>query len=127
MLNYFVLTKKMHIHDHLLLATNRDGCVRFIATVLYVPWINLCILGSTQYNNKMASSDDDFQLTPMPANVNRWQYLVTYSKANLLKFPNNRSFGKALADAFSASDKVGVEYWACCTEAHADGESKQYH
>ena len=75
----------------------------------------------------MASSDDDFQLTPMPANLNRRQYLVTYSKANLLKFPSNRSFGETLADAFSASGKVGVEYWACCTEAHADGESKHYH
>ena len=75
----------------------------------------------------MASSDDDFQLTPMPANVNRRQYLVTYSKANLLKFLSNRSFGEALADAFSASGKVDVEYWACCTEAHADGESKHYH
>ena len=90
MLNYFVLTKKfVHIHHHLFLAANRDGCVRFIATVLYVPWINLCILGSIQYNNKMASSDDEFQLTPMPANVNRRQYLVTYSKVNLLKFLSN--------------------------------------
>ena len=22
---------------------------------------------------------------------------------------------------------MSVEYWACCTEAHADGESKHYH
>ena len=116
-----------HIHHHLFLAANSDGCVRFIATVLYVPWIDLCVLGSIQYNNTMVSSDDDFQLTPMPANVNHRQYLVTYSKANLLKFPSNRSFGEALTDAFSASGKVGVEYWACYTEAHADGESKHYH
>ena len=75
----------------------------------------------------MASSYDDFQLTPMPANVNRRQYKFTYSKANLHKFPSNRSFGEALADAFSASGKVGVEYWTCCTEAHADGQSKHYH
>ena len=61
----------------------------------------------------MTSSDDDCQLTPMPANVNRQQYLVTYSKANLLGFPSNQSFWEAPADAFSAGGNVGAEYWAC--------------
>ena len=50
---------------------------------------------------------------------NRRTYLVTYSQADLVKFPSRQSFGEAVEAAFNAgSGKVGVNYWACCKENH---------
>ena len=54
--------------------------------------------------------------------VGRRQYLVTYSKANLEKFPTRQSFGTMLAEQFDyGSFKVKVLYWACCLEQHTTG------
>ena len=54
---------------------------------------------------------EDFQ-TP------RRQYLITYSRENLVKFPTRQSFGEAVVSCFHNSGKVTVDYWACCLEEH---------
>eukprot|EP00111_Clytia_hemisphaerica_P005053 TCONS_00014537-protein len=54
-------------------------------------------------------------------------YLVTYSRADLVKFPTRKSFGDAVSKAFrDAPGKVVPVYWAVCQEAHEDGAA-HYH
>ena len=54
-------------------------------------------------------------------------YLVTYSRADLTKFPSRWQFGDAVADAFNFGAALArVEYWACCLEKHVDG-TDHYH
>ena len=54
-------------------------------------------------------------------------YLITYSRANLTKFPSRREFGDAAADALNfGTSSARVECWACCLEKHADG-ADHYH
>ena len=50
--------------------------------------------------------------------TNRRQYLITYSKADLVKFPTRESFCDALISCFNATSKVVAEYWACYLEEH---------
>ena len=58
---------------------------------------------------------------------NRRTYLVTYSQADLVKFPSRQSFGEAVEAAFNAaSGKDGVNYWACCKENH-ETAGQHYH
>ena len=58
---------------------------------------------------------------------NRRTYLVTYSQADLLKFPLRQSLGEAVEAAFNTgSGKVGVNYWACCKENH-ETAGQHYH
>ena len=54
-------------------------------------------------------------------------YLITYSQADLSKFPRRVSFGNVIALAFNSSRKVSPTHWACCMENHEDGESFHYH
>lgn len=55
-------------------------------------------------------------------------YLLTYSKADLDKFPTRESFGNAVAMAFTnSSHKAKPKHWACCMEDHADSQSVHYH
>ena len=54
--------------------------------------------------------------------VGRRQYLVTYSQADLSKFPSRDSFGNMLHNEFNKGNGiVRVCHWACCREQHADG------
>ena len=54
--------------------------------------------------------------------VGRRQYLVTYSQADLNKFPSRESFGNMLCTEFnSGGGAVKVAHWAGCRENHADG------
>ena len=49
----------------------------------------------------------------------RRTYLVTYSQANVCKFPTSRRFGEQVVAYFNdGSSKVVVEHWACCMEHH---------
>ena len=74
----------------------------------------------------MSGSDsEDFQ-TPK-SYTNRRQYLVTYSKADLIKFPTRKSFCDALISCFNATGKVVAEYWACCLEEHENTSGYHYH
>ena len=52
----------------------------------------------------------------------RRTYLITYSKADFLKFPTRESFAKAIVAVFSLKrSKVIPQHWACCLEKHSDG------
>ena len=52
----------------------------------------------------------------------RRSYLVTYSQADLQKFPTRESFGEAVAAAFTSKrSKVVPLHWACCLEKHENG------
>lgn len=54
--------------------------------------------------------------------VGKRQYLVTYSQADLQKFPTRESFGTAVRDAFNhGASKVKVQHWVCSRENHQDG------
>ena len=59
--------------------------------------------------------------------ANRRQYLITYSKAGLVKFPTRESFCDALISCFNATGKVVAEYWACCLEEHENTSGYYYH
>ena len=73
------------------------------------------------------ASDEDFQSSSLTKRKVRRSYLVTYSQADLEKFPTRESFGKVVVTAFDkGSGKVKVEHWACALEHHANG-GKHYH
>lgn len=71
----------------------------------------------------MASADN---VTPSQ-NTMRRQYLVTYSKANMIKFPTRESFAEAVVNSFTLSGKVVVQHWACCLEEHENTSGQHYH
>ena len=52
-------------------------------------------------------------------------YLVTYSRADLSKFPNRRDFAEAFVTSFEKGS-AKVKHWCCSRENHADG-AKHYH
>ena len=66
---------------------------------------------------------DDFQEDQMVnTNVGRRTYLVTYSQADLSKYPSRKEFGEMIKRYFDAgASKVKTEYWACCLEEHNVG------
>ena len=75
----------------------------------------------------LINSDDDFASSQLSPRTVRRTYLVTYSQADLVKFPSRQSFGEAVVNTFnSGSGKVKVEFWACSREDHKDG-GKHYH
>ena len=65
---------------------------------------------------------DDFQAKEL-----RRTYLVTYSQADLNKFPTQQSFGKMLEEHFNGgSGMAKVTHLACCLEEHQD-KGLHYH
>jgi hypothetical protein len=66
----------------------------------------------------------------VPQDACKRVYLVTYSKADLVRFPTRESFAAVLEDHFSRSknnnSNVKVEYLAVCREKHEDN-SDHYH
>ena len=70
--------------------------------------------------------DDDFITTTLTNTRNaRRTYLVTYSQADLVKFPNRKSFGDAVCTQFNKGT-VNVFHWACSLEPHTNG-GEHYH
>jgi hypothetical protein len=72
--------------------------------------------------NNLLSAMDDFQSKQLanPRNGRR-TYLVTYSQADLNKFPSRESFGQMLEEQFNTgTGKAKVSHWACCLEEHQD-------
>ena len=60
--------------------------------------------------------------------ANRRTYLVTYSKADLVKFPTRQGFGEVITEGFNyGNGKVEVQYWACCLEQHENTSGQHYH
>ncbi len=56
----------------------------------------------------------------------RSTYMVTYSQADLKRFPTRESFAKVVVRTFESKGKVKPLHWACSREDHADG-GKHYH
>ncbi len=58
----------------------------------------------------------------------RVTYLVTYSRADLDKFPTRRSFAEAVTSSFESGSrsKAKVQQWVCSAEEHSDGGA-HYH
>ena len=57
----------------------------------------------------------------------RRTYLITYSQADLLKFPSRKQYGKCIKTHFNkGSGKVKVQHWACSLEKHQNGRN-HYH
>ena len=57
----------------------------------------------------------------------RRSFLLTYSQANLEKFPNCESFANAIVSAFNDRKSTkSLKEWACCIENHKDS-GKHYH
>ena len=74
------------------------------------------------------ASDDEFQTQQLNPRASRRTYLVTYSRADMNRFPSRKEFGKIIKAAFnSGSGKVKVLHWACCLEDHKDGINQHYH
>ena len=66
---------------------------------------------------------DEFQSTQLVnSRLPRRTYLVTYSKADLTKFPTRKGFGKYIKKNFnSSSGKVKVQHLAYAKEKHQNG------
>ena len=57
----------------------------------------------------------------------RRTYLITYSQADLLKFPSREEFGKYIKTHFNkGSGKVKVQHWVCSIKKHQNG-GNHYH
>ena len=70
----------------------------------------------------MDSSDSELDIDTV-----RKTYLITYSQADLKRFPTRESFGKCVVEAFSlGKTKSRLLHWVCSQEAHKDGK-KHYH
>ena len=73
------------------------------------------------------SDTDEFQTSLLSSRATRRSYLVTYSQANLTKFPSRESFAACVVSAFnSGTGKVQVDHWACCLEEH-QSSGQHYH
>ena len=54
-------------------------------------------------------------------------YLITYSQANLEKFPSRESFADCVVQAFQSKEsKTFIQHWVCSKEEHLDG-GNHYH
>ena len=52
----------------------------------------------------------------------RRTYLITYSQANLEKFPSRQSFAECVVDAFqNGASKATIQHWVWGMENHAAG------
>lgn len=90
-----------------------------------------CILDNTAINPAVLSdSEEDSAIPPQtpekpeepPAekktpNGSHEVYLVTYSRAEVVKVPGRREFGEMVAKHFNRADNI-VEYWGCSAEIH---------
>lgn len=55
-------------------------------------------------------------------------FLLTYSKADLTRFPTCKDFAEIIIAATNEGDsKRKLEMWACCIEPHKDGSNMHYH
>ena len=53
-------------------------------------------------------------------------YLITYSRADLVKFPTRRSFAHAVLALFSGVP-ASIQQWCCSQEEHQSSTGKHYH
>ena len=74
------------------------------------------------YNSNSSSSPEDESLTEREF---RSVYLVTYSQADVAKFPTREVFARAIVESFSTGTAKVVQ-WVCCRERHRKS-GEHYH
>ena len=79
--------------------------------------------------NSSYDDDDDFTSSPpISPNESRRTYLVTYSRADMIRFPDCDWFAKCVLEAFEHGNSAArVVQWAACFENQSDKEHKHYH
>lgn len=80
-------------------------------------------------NASFTSDSDDIEFTsPIGERDNRRTYLLTYSQADLERFPTRETFSRCVLEAFDeGKSSKKITEWACSMENHADNVSKHYH
>ena len=75
--------------------------------------------------------DDDNEFTtspPISTHESKRTYLLTYSRADMTRFPECDSYSKCVLEAFgSGKSTAKVIQWAACLENHNDNKHKHYH
>ena len=73
--------------------------------------------------------DDDFTRSPRISPHESWiTYLVTYSRVDMIRFPDCDSFTKCVFEAFEKGKSIArVVEWAACLENQSDKEHKHFH
>ena len=69
-----------------------------------------------------SSSDESCASPSLSENNIRSVYLITYSQADLVKFPSRRDFANAMVHSFS-NGAANVVQWCCSLENHSFFES----
>ena len=79
--------------------------------------------------NPSYDDDDDFTSSPpISPDESRRTYLVTYSRADMIRSPDCDSFAKCVLEAFEQWESTArVVLWVACLENHSDKEHKHYH
>lgn len=92
------------------------------------------VCDSEEFNNDNTTDDEQINddilprvrtLEQLRAQSVRQVYLITYSQADIQKFPTRRSFAESVIAAFSHTG-LPVKQWVCCRERHRR-EGQHYH
>lgn len=77
------------------------------------------------YNSEESSAESD---TPkeLSSRQLRSVYLITYSQADLTKFPSRETFADAVVEKFASNPGIEVVNWVCCKEKHQNN-GEHYH
>ena len=96
----------------------------YLTVINQITWNNAnCV----SFAENESAEEDDFKIELKTSQARR-TYLVTYSQADLSKFPTRQSFGEQVVAYFNAgSGKVEVGHWACCQESHDTTAGVHYH
>ena len=77
-------------------------------------------------NIDVKASDRRASTSVLNVRAVRQVYLITYSQADLHKFPDRNSFAQAVLRSFNSSN-TNVEHWVCCKEVHESTGGYHYH
>ena len=77
-------------------------------------------------NIDVKASDKGASTSVVNVRAVRQVYLITYSQADLHKFPDRNSFAQAVLRSFNSSN-TNVEHWVCCKEVHESTGGYHYH
>ena len=73
--------------------------------------------------------DNDFTTSPpISTHESKRTYLLTYSRADMTRFPDCDAFLKCVLEAFdSGKSTAKIIQWAACPKNHSDNKHKHYH
>ena len=76
------------------------------------------------YNSESSSDSDNTK--ELSSRQLRSVYLITYSQADLTKFPSRETFAEAVTQKFGSNPGIDVVNWVCCMEKH-QRKGEHYH